>query len=135
MKFKVRKEEVQDQVDMSPLIDMVFILLIFFMVTTTFVKDMQVDLNRPGASSAEISSDKSIRVTLDSSKKIYFDGQEVELWALQGLLRNTLKTSDSKDVLVITDSSVSAQSLIDVIDQIRLAGAENVGVATEQQQG
>ncbi len=133
MKFKVRKEELQDQIDMSPLIDMVFILLIFFMVTTTFVKDMQVDLNRPGASSSEMSSDKSIRVTLDAAKKIYFDGQEVELWALQGLVRNALKVSDSKDVLVITDTSVSAQNLIDVVDQLRLAGAGNVGVATEQE--
>jgi biopolymer transport protein ExbD len=133
MKFRVKKEELQDQIDMSPLIDMVFILLIFFMVTTTFVKDMQVDLNRPGASSAEISSDKSIRITLDASKKIYFDGQEVELWALQGLVRNALKSSDSKDVLVITDTSVSAQNLIDVVDQLRLAGAGNVGVATEQE--
>lgn len=131
MKFKVRKEVLQDQVDMSPLIDMVFILLIFFMVTTTFVKDMQVDLNRPGASSAEMSSDKSIRVTLDGSKKIYFDGQEVELWALQGLVRNAIEGGASKDVLVVTDSSVSAQNLIDVVDQVRLAGAENVGVATE----
>lgn len=133
MKFKIKKEQLQDQIDMSPLIDMVFILLIFFMVTTTFVKDMQVDLNRPGASSAEISSDKSIRVTLDAAKKIYFDGQEVELWALQGLMRNALKTSDSKDVLVITDTSVSAQNLIDVVDQLRLAGAGNIGVATEQE--
>jgi len=133
MKFKIRKEQLQDQIDMSPLIDMVFILLIFFMVTTTFVKDMQVDLNRPGASSAEMSSDKSIRVTLDAAKKIYFDGQEVELWALQGLMRNALKTSDSKDVLVITDTSVSAQNLIDVVDQLRLAGAGTVGVATEQE--
>lgn len=133
MKFKIKKEEIQDQVDMSPLIDMVFILLIFFMVTTTFVKDMQVDLNRPGASSAEMSSDKSLRITVDSSKKIYFNNQEVELWALQGLVRNALENQVSKDVLVITDLTVPAQNLIDVIDQARLAGAKNIGVATENE--
>lgn len=131
MKFKVRKEESQEQVDLSPLIDMVFILLIFFMVTTTFVKDMQVELERPGASSAEISSDKSIRVTLDGDKKVYFDSQEVKLWSLQGRLREAFKDADSKDVLVITDKSVTAQDLIEVVDQCRLAGASNIGVATE----
>lgn len=133
MKFKLKKESVQDQVDMSPLIDMVFILLIFFMVTTTFVKDMQVDLDRPAASSAEMSNEKSLRVSLDAGKKVYFDGQEVELWALQGLLKAALETAESKDVLVIADSSVSAQNLIDVVDQIRLAGAKNIGVATENE--
>ncbi|MGH1469131.1 MAG: ExbD/TolR family protein [Bdellovibrionales bacterium] len=133
MKFRVKKEPLQDQIDMSPLIDMVFILLIFFMVTTTFVKDMQVDLNRPGASSATMSSDKSIRVMLDASKKIYFDGQEVELWALQGLVRSALAENAAKDVLIITDTSVSAQNLIDVVDQVRLSGAQHVGVATEQE--
>ncbi len=133
MKFRVKKEPLQDQIDMSPLIDMVFILLIFFMVTTTFVKDMQVDLNRPGASSATMSSDKSIRVMLDASKKIYFDGQEVELWALQGLVRSALAENTTKDVLIITDTSVSAQNLIDVVDQVRLSGAQHVGVATEQE--
>lgn len=131
MKFKIRKEEAQEQVDLSPLIDMVFILLIFFMVTTTFVKDFQVDLDRPGAASAELSSDKSIRVSLDGDKKVYFDGQEVKLWSLQGRLREALKSADSKDILIVTDKSVTAQDLIEVVDQCRLAGASNIGVATE----
>lgn len=133
MKFKIQKEEIQDQIDLSPLIDMVFILLIFFMVTTTFVKDMQVDLNRPGASSAKPSSEKSVRVSIDAEKKIYFDGREVELWALQGLVREHFNSSSSKDILLITDLSVSAENLIDVIDQLKLAGAKNVGVATEHE--
>jgi len=133
MKFKIQKEDIQDQIDLSPLIDMVFILLIFFMVTTTFVKDMQVDLNRPGASSASPSSDKSIRVSIDAEKKIYFDGREVELWSLQGLVRESLNSNATKDVLVITDLSVTAENLIDVIDQLKLAGAKNVGVATEHE--
>lgn len=133
MKFKIQKEEIQDQIDLSPLIDMVFILLIFFMVTTTFVKDIQVDLNRPGASSAKPSSEKSVRVSIDAEKKIYFDGREVELWALQGLVREHFNTSSSKDILLITDLSVSAENLIDVIDQLKLAGAKNVGVATEHE--
>lgn len=133
MKFKIQKEEIQDQIDLSPLIDMVFILLIFFMVTTTFVKDMQVDLNRPSASSSKPSSEKSVRVSIDAEKKIYFDGREVELWALQSLVREHFNTSSSKDILLITDLSVSAENLIDVIDQLKLAGAKNVGVATEHE--
>ena len=133
MHFKVEQEEVQDQIDLSPLIDMVFILLIFFMVTTTFVKDMQVDLERPGASSASMSSEKSLRVTIDHQKKIYFDSSEVELWAIQGLIREALKSKSSKDILVIADLTVSTKDLVDLIDELKLAGAESVGVATQNE--
>lgn len=133
MQFKVEQDDVQDQIDLSPLIDMVFILLIFFMVTTTFVKDMQVDLERPGASSAQMSSEKSLRITIDQDKKIYFNSSEVELWAVQGLVRDALKSKSSKDILVISDLNVSTKDLVDLIDELKLAGAGSVGVATQNE--
>ena len=133
MQFKMEQEEACDQIDLSPLIDMVFILLIFFMVTTTFVKDMQVDLERPGASSTQVSSNKSLRVTIDHQKKIYFNSSEVELWALQGLIKEALKLKSSKDVLVIADLRVLTKDLVDLIDELKLAGAQSVGVATQNE--
>ena len=133
MQFKIEQDDVQDQIDLSPLIDMVFILLIFFMVTTTFVKDMQVDLERPGASSAQMSSEKSLRITIDQDKKIYFNSSEVELWAVQGLVRDALKSKSSKDILVISDLNVTTKDLVDLIDELKLAGAGSVGVATQNE--
>ena len=62
-------EETETQIDISPLIDMVFILLIFFMVSTTFVKDMQLDIDRPGASSSTAASSKSLRIFIDKEKR------------------------------------------------------------------
>ena len=59
MKYRQRESEEQQGIDISPLIDMVFILLIFFMVSTTFVKDMDLDIDRPKASTAEPSSTKA----------------------------------------------------------------------------
>ena len=82
MKFRRKKEQVSD-VDMSPLIDMVFILLIFFMVSSTFTKDMKLDLERPGASSASRASSKVIRVYIDNTGETYVDGQPVKTWAIQ----------------------------------------------------
>ena len=78
----------QDGIDISPLIDMVFILLIFFMVSTTFVKDAKVDINRPTASSATAASEKSLRVTLDSQGQVTIDGKEVRGWMLQSRVRD-----------------------------------------------
>jgi biopolymer transport protein ExbD len=122
-------------VDMSPLIDMVFILLIFFMVTTTFVKDAQVELERPSASSAKPASTKAIRVTLDRRGEVWVDGRPVRAWMLQGSVREQLRSGADRPVLVITDGAVAAQKLIDVIDECRLAGARDVAVATEKEAG
>ncbi|MEN8146895.1 MAG: biopolymer transporter ExbD [Campylobacterota bacterium] len=134
MKFRRKKEQVSD-VDMSPLIDMVFILLIFFMVSSTFTKDMKLDLERPGASSASSASSKVIRVYIDNTGETYVDGQPVKTWAIQGKLRDMLRTATEKSVLVITDDSISVDKLIDVVDQCRLSGAQDVAVATKKEVG
>jgi biopolymer transport protein ExbD len=134
MKFRRKKEQVSD-VDMSPLIDMVFILLIFFMVSSTFVKDMKLDLERPGASSASRASSKVIRVYIDNTGETYVDGQPVKTWAIQGKLRDMLRASTEKSVLVVTDDSIAVEKLIDVVDQCRLSGAKDVAVATKKEVG
>lgn len=127
--------EEQTGVDMSPLIDMVFILLIFFMVSTTFVKDMKLDLDRPGASSAAAANSKAIRVYIDNQSKVYIDGQPTRIWVLQSKVRELLKSGSTASVLVVTDKNVPAQTLIEVVDTCRLAGAKDVGVATEGEAG
>ena len=131
-----RKRQMEEAgVDISPLIDMVFILLIFFMVTTTFVKDAQVELDRPSAASANPASTKAIRVTLDKRGEVYVAGRPVRPWLLQSTVREMLRGGEDKPVLVITDEGVQAQKLLTVIDQCRLAGAKDVAVATEKEAG
>ncbi len=125
----------EQQIDISPLIDMVFILLIFFMVSTTFVKDMKLDLNRPGAQSATTASTKAVRLFIDQQGQVYLDGQPVRVWVIQSRLRERFKGRANKSVLVVTDGKVPAEHLVEVVDQARLAGASDVGVATEQEAG
>ena len=128
-----RRQAEEAGVDISPLIDMVFILLIFFMVTTTFVKDAQVELDRPSASSAKPASTQAIRVTIDRRGDTYVSGRAVRPWLLQGTVRELLRGAKDRPVLVITDAGVKAQQLLTVIDQCRLAGAKDVAVATERE--
>jgi len=122
-------------VDMAPLIDMVFILLIFFMVTTTFVKDAQVELQRPSAASAQAASTKAIRVTLDQRGEVYVEGRPVRAWLLQNQVRDLLRGALDRPVLIVADRRVRAEQLIEVVDQCRLAGAKDVAVATEREAG
>ena len=134
MRFRERTHHEQG-VDISPLIDMVFILLIFFMVSTTFVKDMKLDLNRPSASTASAASTKAIRLYIDNAGDVYLDGQPVRVWAIQSRVRDLLASSASGSVLVVTDDQVPAGRLVEVVDQARRAGAQDVGVATVDEAG
>lgn len=134
MKYR-EKNDGDQNIDISPLIDMVFILLIFFMVSTTFVKDMKIDIERPGAATSMSASTKALRVHLDQSGDVYVDGQPVRPWMVQSRVRDFVKSSATSTVLVVTDRRVPAEKLIEIVDQCRLGGATEVGVATEQEAG
>ncbi|MDZ4350136.1 MAG: biopolymer transporter ExbD [Xanthomonadaceae bacterium] len=122
-------------VDLTPMIDMTFILLIFFMVSTTFVKDMKLDIDRPGARTQQVASTKAIRLYIDKTGETYLDGEPVRVWAIQGRVRDQLRGMTSKSVLVVTDEAVPSGRLVEVVDQARLAGADDVGVATVAEAG
>jgi len=134
MRYKER-DSTEQEINISPLIDIVFILLIFFMVSATFVKDYDLDINRPKASSSTASSSKAIRVHIDSSGDVFMDGQPVRSWVIQNYVREKLGNSADSTVLVVADEGVAAGKLIEVVDQCRMAGAANVGVVTEQEGG
>jgi biopolymer transport protein ExbD len=122
-------------VDLTPMIDMTFILLIFFMVSTTFVKDMKIDIDRPGAKTQSLASTKAVRLYIDKQGEVYLEGEPVRTWVIQSRVRDLIKGMTQKSVLVVTDATVPSERLIEVIDQARLAGAEDVGVATVAEAG
>ena len=105
------------------------------MVSTTFNKDMKLDITRPGASTATSASSESIRVYIDNNSDIYVNDQASKLWAVQSRVRELLASDKKAPVLVITDKTVPSQLLIDVVDQCRLGGAKDVGVATDLEAG
>ncbi|MEM7053978.1 MAG: biopolymer transporter ExbD, partial [Pseudomonadota bacterium] len=115
MRFRERGDSEQ-RIDISPLIDMVFILLIFFMVSTTFVKDMKLELDRPTASSATLASTQAIRLYIDNAGDTYLDGQPIRVWVIQSRLRDLLAGAGQESVLVVTDDQVPAGRLVEVVD-------------------
>jgi biopolymer transport protein ExbD len=133
----IRRERktTEASVDLTPMIDMTFILLIFFMVATTFQKDLKIDINRPGASTGQVASTKAIKVYVDKQGQAYLDGEPVQVWVIQSRLRDLLKGQSQKSVLVVTDEIVPSGKLVEVVDQARLAGAEDIGVATGAEAG
>lgn len=122
-------------IDVVPLIDCILVLLIFFMVTTTFAKDAELQIERPGAQSGTPASTKALRVYIDRSMNIYIDEAPVRPWMVQSRVRDALNGAGDKTVLVVTDRRVPADKLIELVDWCRLAGAKDIGVVTDAEEG
>jgi biopolymer transport protein ExbD len=134
--MRARRAEHRDpHIDVVPLIDCILVLLIFFMVTTTFAKDAELQIERPGAKSATPASSKALRVYIDRSLQTYVDESPVRPWMIQSRVRDAIGTAGDKAVLVVTDRRVPADKLVEVVDQCRLAGAKDIGVITDAEEG
>ena len=130
-----KKAEEKADLNVTPLIDVMMVLLIFFMLTAKFTEETKIEIERPGASSGTAPASQLTRVIIEASGDLWVDDTPVKLWALQGRVRDRLRESGDNTVLVMTDRRVSAEKLIEVVDHCRLAGAKDVGVITEAEGG
>jgi biopolymer transport protein ExbD len=121
--------------DMAPLIDMVFILLIFFLVTTSFVKETGIEVNRPKAATASADSRSTILIAIDRENRIFMDHREIDLRAVRANVERALAENPSGRVVVVADSSSLTGVAVKVMDGCRMAGAETVSLAASLEQG
>ncbi|HVS10054.1 MAG TPA: biopolymer transporter ExbD [Planctomycetota bacterium] len=116
-------------IDMSPLIDCVFILLIFFIVTTTFVEETGVEVDKPQAASAARLEKTSILIALTGKGEVVYAGREIGISGVQPLVRRMLQ-KEEVPVIIQADSAAQSGLLVRIIDEAKLAGAVKVSVAT-----
>ena len=117
------------ELNIAPLIDMVFILLIFFLVTTSFVKETGVDINRPTARTAVSKEKASILVGVTKDGRIYMAKREIDIRAVRANIERALAESPESQVIVVADRESQTGTVIKVMDECRLAGAVNVSLA------
>ena len=122
-------------VNMSPLIDMVFLLLIFFVVTTSFVKETGIDVHRSTAETAEVKEGGSIMIGVTGEGEIWMEGKRVDVRSIRGLVERALAEDPEAGVIVIADRESRTGDVVQVMDQCRLAGANNVSLAARQEDG
>ena len=127
---KFAKEEDETQgIDMSPLIDCVFILLIFFIVTTTFVEETGVEVDKPQAASASQLEKNSILLAVTADGGVVYGGRDIGVAGVQPLVRRLVQKEDIP-VIVQADRNVQAGIMVRVIDEAKVAGATKVSIAT-----
>ena len=125
-------EEEDSPIDLTPMLDVVFIMLIFFIVTSTFVKESGVDVTRPNAETAAPTDASSIQVGISSNNQIWIEKRQVDRRAVRANIERGLAESPGAAVIIIADALSNTETLIDVLDQARLAGAASVSVAADQ---
>jgi biopolymer transport protein ExbD len=127
-------EEDSGGFDISPLIDCVFILLIFFIVTTTFVEETGVEVDKPQAASAAQLEKNSILIAVTANGEVVYGGREIGIAGVQPLVKRMIQ-NEELPVVVQVDQSARAGLFVRVIDEAKLAGAKKVSVATQRQAG
>lgn len=121
-------------VDISPLIDCVFILLIFFIVTTTFVEETGVEVDKPQAASSVQLEKTSILLALTEKGEVVYGGREIGFGGVRQLVKRMLQKEDVP-VIIQADAGAPSGLLVRVIDEAKLAGATKVSLAARKPQG
>lgn len=124
--------EEESQIDLTPMLDVVFIMLIFFIVTSTFTKESGVDVTRPSADTAVVTESNSIQIGITPTNQIFIDKRLVDKRAVRANVERGLAENPGASVVIVADSESKTKTLIEVMDQARLAGAESVSVAADE---
>jgi biopolymer transport protein ExbD len=129
-KKRLRRSDDEAQINITPMLDIVFIMLIFFIVTTSFVKEFGIDVNRPSNTPIqEQQQSEVIAVRIDANDQIYVQERLVDIRAVRANIESGLAQQPEAAVVVIADRLANAGLLVRVVDQARVAGAERVSLA------
>jgi len=119
------------EIDMTPMIDMVFILLVFFIVSTSFVREPGVVIERPAAHTGEAQEVQYV-IAVDADNTLWFEGQSIDIRMLPSRLQQLVAENSKLAIIAAADIDSSSGVLIKVIDLCRRAGIANVSVATKK---
>lgn len=118
-------------VDMTPMLDIVFIMLIFFIVTTSFVKESGVTVSRPSAETAAEDKKGNIMVAIKPNGEIWIDKRAVDVRSVRPNIEKLRAEAPESAVVIQADTDSRTGLLVQVMDQVRLAGITNISIAAD----
>ncbi len=127
-----KRTEEESGIDLTPMLDVVFIMLIFFIVTTSFVKESGIDVSRPSAKTAKKKQQAAILVAINQSGEVWIQRRKVDIRSVRANIEKLHAESPEGTVVIQADKRSETGLLVDVMDQIRLAGVESIAVSAEQ---
>lgn len=132
MEFRASRSQAP-LLEMAPLVDVVFLLLIFFMLTSTFIKPEHIELDLPNAESANpLEKDKALQITIDKEGELFTEGKKTTLEDLHPIIESHLKEGPEKQVVIRSDGSAPIKVMVSVMDKVRVLGGSNLSLETQQ---
>ena len=129
--FQHITEEDESNIDMTPMLDIVFIMLIFFVVTASFVKETGIEINRPQASTATPKETANIKIAIDASDAIWLDKRKVDERSVKAILERMHIENPQGTLIIQADSKSTNERLVKVMDAARQAGISAISIAAE----
>tara|TARA_R110002124_G_scaffold3292_7_gene22476 strand:+ start:10655 stop:11065 length:411 start_codon:yes stop_codon:yes gene_type:complete len=120
------------ELDMTPMLDIVFIMLIFFIVTTSFVKESGVTVNTPQAATAAKQENANIFIAITASGEVWIDRRPVDPRSVRAIVARLHADNPEGSVIIQSDAESATGVLVDVMDQVRLAGVEGIAIAADK---
>jgi biopolymer transport protein ExbD len=122
-------EEEENEINLTPMLDVVFIMLIFFIVTASFIKEAGIDVNRPDAPSADSQDDAAILIAISSNDEIWIDRRETEPNAVRGMIERLHAENPKGSIVIQADEESTHETLVIVMEAAKQAGVTNVAIA------
>ena len=122
-------EEEENEINLTPMLDVVFIMLIFFIVTASFIKEAGIDVDRPDAPSAESQDDAAILIAISANDEIWIDRRETEPNAVRGMIERLHAENPKGSIVIQADEESTNEMLVVVMEAAKQAGVTNVAIA------
>ncbi len=118
-------------IDLTPMLDVVFIMLIFFVVTASFVKEAGIDVSRPFAQTAVMPVSGNILIGISEGNEVWIENRRVDIRAVRANVERLHAEHPQGAVIIQADKSSSTGLLVEVMDQVRMAGVKNLSIAAD----
>ena len=128
----LQEQDEKEEIDMTPMLDVVFILLIFFIVTASFVKEAGIDVNRPEAATAVKKERANILVAISDTGDIWINKRKVDIRSVQANIERLKAENPQGTVVIQADKKATTDTLIKVMDSARAAGVFDVSIAAQE---
>ncbi len=129
----IKNEDDENEINLTPMLDVVFIMLIFFIVTATFIRETGIDVNRPEQDQPQVVQEEgAILVIIDSTDDIWIDNRIVDLRAVRANVERLHAEDPERPVVIQAARASSAETLVGIMDAARQANVFNISIASEQ---
>jgi biopolymer transport protein ExbD len=124
--------EEEAQIDLTPMLDVVFIMLIFFIVTASFIKEAGIEVNRPEASTSQPKENVNILVAINANNEVWMDKRRVDVRAVRANIERLHAENPKGAVVIQADNKSNTETVAAVLDAAREAGVFDVSLATDE---